>query len=141
MTTKELKNVRLLTAAIVSCLHVNQAVPEGTVFDPEEFGTEGVNEANYLVLHKMAERTADDTTFKGVTLDEGKSHVSGIVDNDDDALKLVLKGSVAEVTEHINSNVYTVAQIKRLGELNIDAEKPRDGVAKAVEAFLAEHAE
>lgn len=137
--SKELKNVRLLTSGIVTCLHPNQAVPEGTVFTPEDFGTAGTDEANYLVLNKMAERTSDAANFGGKTLDSGKTHVSGIKENDDATLKTILLGTVEQVKEHIDSKAYTVEQIKRLGELNLSDAKPREGVAKAVEAFIAEN--
>lgn len=128
---------KLLTSAIVGCLHVNQAVPEGTVFNPADFGTEGENEANYLVLHGMAERTSEKANFEGKTKDDGKAHVSGFVENDDATLKTILNGSVADVQKHIDSGVYNLKQIQRLGELNISSDKPRQGVADAVEAYVA----
>ena len=130
------KNVRLLTTAIVTALHPNQPVLDGTVYNPEDFGSSAVQEANALVLLKLAERTSDKVTFAGKTLDSDKPNTSGFVNNDDTALKVILEGTVAQVEEAIASKVYTLDQVKRLGELNTLSEKPRAGVADAVLAFV-----
>jgi hypothetical protein len=122
-------NCKLLTAAIVSALHPNEAIPAGTVFNPKEFQG-GEDEAKALVLMGYAEFTDEKSSFSPVAAKEPA--ISGEEPNDDKALNAVLEGNVDDVKAAIASGVYSAEQIKRLGELNTLSAKPRAGVEDAV---------
>ena len=122
-------NCKLLTRAIVTSLHPNEPVSEGEVFNPKDFQG-GEDESKALVLMGYAEFTDEKPTYKRDAPKEPA--ISGLKPDEDAPLNAVLEGNVDDVKAAIASGVYSVEQIKRLGELNTLSAKPRAGVEDAV---------
>jgi hypothetical protein len=130
-------NYKLLTSCIVSALHPNEPIAAGTVFNAKDYAG-GEQEAKQLVLLGYAEVTDEAPTHNAEKPEADPAAISGLEEDEDAPLKLILGGNVESVKEAIASGSLTPEQIKRLGELNILSEKPRQGVEDAVEAALAE---
>lgn len=130
-------NYRLLSSMLVSGLHPNEPIVGGTIFAPDREGGPLDMEGKALVDQGYAEFTDEKPTWAGTTLDSHKTHLSGLVPNDDAAYNELLKGKVAEIEVGLENGTYTVEQLERIKTLNLTGENPRDGVDKAVDKAIA----
>ncbi len=89
-----MKNVKLLTSAIVSGLHPNQAHSAGTVYAAKDEAAE--QEAKALIRVGYAEETDEKVNYVDKSLPKSEQ-ISGIKENNDAPLKEILTGTVDEV--------------------------------------------